>query len=259
MIKLLSLATTVLYWGAAIWQGLIIFGRIQPSKITWWVLSMSAFASHLFLLHHWIDVGNLQNLSVINVLSLVSATASGMVVLASFWRHLTSLSLFVFPWSGTTVVLAALSRQQYLVRTMEHPGEIMHILLSVFTVSVFFMAGAQALLLWIQECELHHKKPFRFIQQLPPVQTMEAMLFRLLTFAFVFLNLVLLTSFYFFGNFLIGHSLNGMILIFLAWAILAVLLLGRYWAGWRGRKAIWLTLLGVFLLLVVSLLRKGLS
>lgn len=259
MIKLLALATTGLYWSAAIWQGLIIFGRIKPSSIIWWVLSVFALSLHLFLLHHWIDVGVLQNLSVINILSLITATAAGLVIVASVWKHLTSLCLFVFPWAGTTVGLAAFSAQEYLIPTMAHPGEVMHILLSVFTISVFFMAGAQALLLWIQQNELHHKKPFRFIQKFPPMQTMEAMLFRLLTFAFIFFNLVLVSAFYFFGNFLLGHTLKELILIFSAWVVLGILLLGRHCAGWRGRKAIFLTLLGVFLLLILSFLRKGLS
>jgi ABC-type uncharacterized transport system permease subunit len=81
---------------------------------------------------------------------------------------------------------------------------------------------------------------------MPPLLVMESLLFRMLTTAFAFLTLVLGSGFLY-AETLYGHApgLNHKTAFTLiSWLIFAVLLAGRHIHGWRGRKALRLTLLG---------------
>jgi ABC-type uncharacterized transport system permease subunit len=130
-----------------------------------------------------------------------------------------------------------------------------HLILAVLTSAVLIMAGFQAVLLAVQERWLRFRPDARFVQKLPPLMVMEKLLFRTILVGFVLLTVMLASSLYVFHAEL-WHNvllLPKTILALSAWVIFAVLLLGRYFLGWRGRKAIYGTLAGVLLLLIVYL------
>ncbi len=130
---------------------------------------------------------------------------------------------------------------------------LLHVLLSGITFAVLVIAGFQAVLLAIQERWLRFASNGHFIQKLPPLITMEKLLFRTIIVGFVLLSVLLVTSFYAFHD-LLWHNrllLQKTILVLVAWVIFAVLLLGRFAWGWRGRKAIYGTFFGVLLLIVI--------
>src|SRR3990167_3250024 len=125
-----------------------------------------------------------------------------------------------------------------------------HIVLATLSFAVLCFAGLLAVLLAIQEWCLRCKKMVHVMSSLPALETMEILLFRVIQFGFVLLSIVLVTSFYFYYAILFTqyYLLQKTLLVTLAWLIFAWLLLGRYHKGWRGRKAIYGTLFGVFLL-----------
>jgi ABC-type uncharacterized transport system permease subunit len=90
-----------------------------------------------------------------------------------------------------------------------------------------------------------------WIDALPPLLTLERLLFRLITAGFVFLSLTVLTGIVFsesaFGRpFRIDHKT---VFTLLAWSLFATLLIGRRLHGWRGRTALRFTLGGFTLLM----------
>lgn len=131
--------------------------------------------------------------------------------------------------------------------------EIIHISLSILTFSVLVLAALQALFLIWQEWLLRGKKAMFLLQILPPLQTMEVLLFRLVTLGFILLTVVLITSFCFFTHIFTPPLLNKTILALIAWVVFAILLSGRRIFGWRGPLATRSTLIGVGLVLLVSL------
>ena len=90
------------------------------------------------------------------------------------------------------------------------------------------------------------------MQKIPPLETMEALLFQVIALGFILLSVVLFSSLYFYRSIILVHGmvLQKTALVSAAWLVFAVLLLGRYHWGWRGRKAIYCTLAGVGLLLI---------
>ena len=92
-----------------------------------------------------------------------------------------------------------------------------------------------------------------FIRALPPMQSMEHLMFQMIGFGFVLLTLTLVSG-VFFSEALFGQPLkftHHTVLAVLAWAVYAILLVGRWQLGWRGRIAVHWTL-GGFVLLVLG-------
>jgi ABC-type uncharacterized transport system permease subunit len=87
-----------------------------------------------------------------------------------------------------------------------------------------------------------------------PLLTMERLTFRFVSLGFVLLTATLLAGF-FFGNQLYGasHALNWnhkTAFSVLSWFTFAVLMVGRYRFGWRGKKAVRVLYVGTALLLL---------
>jgi ABC-type uncharacterized transport system permease subunit len=125
-----------------------------------------------------------------------------------------------------------------------------HILTSIIAFSLLNIAALQAILLAIQDQQLKSHPPKRFIQSLPPLQTMETLLFQMLGVGVFFLSISLISGFMFVENLFAQHLVHKTVLSILAWIIFSSLLLGRTRYGWRGQLAIQWTLIGFVSLLL---------
>ena len=137
----------------------------------------------------------------------------------------------------------------------------LHLLLAMCAYSLFTIAILHAMLMALVERRLHRAtEPGRERQgplggplsHLPPLLTLERLLFRLIGAAFAFLTLTLLTGIAF-SETLFGRALrfdHKTLFALLSWATFAALLVGRHFYGWRGRTALRLTLTGFVLLLL---------
>lgn len=114
---------------------------------------------------------------------------------------------------------------------------ILHICLSVIAAACLTLAAFQSVLLAIQERLLHLRQTRALIDRLPPLQTMEQVLFRLITVGFIFLSGALLSGLWFIENWFAQHLVNKTVLSISAWVIFGVLLWGRRRYGWRGQVA----------------------
>lgn len=242
-----------MYASASLAQGLSLFNRIKGTKIWMVLLGFVAVALHALLLHHWIDLVSGQNLTVFNMLSLVVWLVSLLVLLIILFKPVDMLALFIFPLAIFSILLVVGFPSRFIIKTGGRPSELFHIFLSVITFAVMCVAGFQAILLAIQERVLRTKLGGTLLHKLPPLITMEKLLFQMLTTGFVLLSLLLATSLYSFHTILLSDAviLQKAVIVLAAWAIIGALLLGRYLWGWRGRKAIYCTLFGVLLLLIV--------
>jgi ABC-type uncharacterized transport system permease subunit len=125
-----------------------------------------------------------------------------------------------------------------------------HIFLSTLAFGVLCIAAFLAVLLAAQEYGLRNKPMTGVIAYLPPLERMEVWLFRIIAIGFWLLTIVLMTSLWFFHTILTTPLWQKTFLSLVAWAVFAVLLVGRRYFGWRGRPAIRWTLSGVFLVML---------
>ncbi len=136
----------------------------------------------------------------------------------------------------------------------------MHLLVAMLAYSLFTIAALHATLMTLLERRLHAGKPAgpsgRSLAgpwaSLPPLMTLETLLFRILTLGFVLLSLTLVSGFVF-SEELFGKAArvnHKTVFGVISWVIFAALLVGRHGWGWRGRTALRWTLAGFTALLL---------
>ena len=136
---------------------------------------------------------------------------------------------------------------------------VVHIILASLSFMLIGVALVHATVLTWQERQLHTHHLSSWLQKLPPLETMERILFRLILLAFIALTIVLISSFYFFDDAFSIGMLSKTIPGLLAWSILGLLLLGRYRVGWRGHRVFYGTLAAAILLLFTFMSRYFIS
>src|SRR3546814_8917583 len=73
----------------------------------------------------------------------------------------------------------------------------LHITLSLFSAGLLTLAAVQSVLLAVQDRLLHRHQLTHLARALPPVQTMERLLFQLIGIGFVLLSLTLISGLWF--------------------------------------------------------------
>jgi len=127
-----------------------------------------------------------------------------------------------------------------------------HFIIAMLAYSLFTLAALHAMLMAMATKQLHSARLSKALANLPPLLTMEALLFRLIGIAFVPLTLTLLTGIIFtetlFGTaFRFDHK---SVFATISWLLFGILLVGRHFRGWRGRVALRWTLAGFITLML---------
>ena len=128
----------------------------------------------------------------------------------------------------------------------------MHLLVAMLAYSLFTIAALHATLMTLLERRLHAGTLAGPLASLPPLMTLETLLFRILAVGFVLLSLTLASGFVF-SEELFGQAArvnHKTVFGIISWIIFAALLVGRYGWGWRGRTALRWTLAGFVALLL---------
>ena len=191
-----------------------------------------------------IDLG-IQSSSV-----LVTWVISVFLLLALIRLRVSSLFVVILPLSIAALISILLTDSSYLPRTNLKNALVAHILLSIVAYSTLFMASSQALVLAIQERNLRNHEKIRIVRLLPPLETMERLLFWLLWLGIAFLTLAIASGFMFMENMFAQHVVHHTVLSTSAWLMYAILLTGHKVFGWRGIRAIKWTLLSFGLLVL---------
>jgi len=128
----------------------------------------------------------------------------------------------------------------------------LHLALAMVAYSLAVIALLHAALMALAERQLQLKSA-PALTGLPPLLTLERLLFRVIGAAFVFLTLTLVTGIIF-SETLFGRAMrfdHKTVFALLSWLTFGWLLAGRWRYGWRGRTAVRWTL-GGFVLLVLA-------
>jgi len=251
-VSLFSVLAFLAYIGAGTLVLRSLTSRIQLSpgaRSGLFALIIVALVLHTgVLFQNFIGAAEL-NFGVFNAVSLLAWLISLLLLAAMFSRPVENLGIVIFPLAAITLLLEASFSTEHFVDSDNFSLKI-HILISVLSYSVFTIAAIQAVLLAIQDRHLHNKHPGGFIRVLPPLQTMETLLFQMLVVGFILQSLSLLSGFAFLEDMFAQHLVHKTVLSIMAWLIFAVLLWGRWQFGWRGKMAIRSTLSGFVLLLL---------
>lgn len=182
-----------------------------------------------------------------NALSITTLCIVLLQLLLAVSRRADHLGLLVYPAAAITLLFTQKAGGQ----TTLDPTTGWHVLSSIVAYSVLALAALQALVVALQRHQLSHHKQSGLVRSLPPYDDSESLFFLLLTVGFVLLSTSLLTGFFYLDD-MWGQSLvHKTVLSCLAWAIIGVLVLGRWVFGWRGKRVVnWS--ITAFILLVLA-------
>jgi ABC-type uncharacterized transport system permease subunit len=190
------------------------------------------------------------NFSFFSAASLVSLLVVLLLLLAITRMSVEKLGIALFPIAAIMLALEMMVPvKSQLLQSLSWQMNI-HILTSIIAFSLLMIAAFQAILLALQDRQLRSHNPLSLIQSLPPLQTMESLLFQMLTTGIIFLSVSLLSGFLFIEDLFAQHLVHKTVLAILAWVIFSGLLTGRVLYGWRGQTAIHWTLFGFISLLL---------
>lgn len=234
----LGALAVVFYLGAAGTLARHLVMRATSRRVTGLALATVACFFHAWLLQRTLFGAQGITLGLGGSLSLFAWQCAVLVVLAALLRPLESLGVIIFPLAGLCVIITGLlPADPDAVRGLEGPIQI-HIVLSLLAYGLLTLSAVQALLLTLQDYCLRRHRHLAMAQKLPPLQTMERLLFQLMAVGWAALTLALVSGLLFAGNLLAQHLLHKTILSVAAWLVFLVLLWGRLRFGWRGSAAV---------------------
>lgn len=167
-------------------------------------------------------------------------------------ENLETLGIVLYPIVGLCALFGSLTtnNQGNLIPVNDWHVEV-HIIISLFATGILTIACLQALALAFLEHFLHHQRNrLHLLRRLPPLQTMEQLLFQTVFAGFFLLSLTLLSGLLFVHNLAAQHLVQKTALSLCAWFIFGILLWGQRRYGWRGRTAIRWVLSGYVVLVL---------
>ncbi|SFV88101.1 CcsA-related protein [hydrothermal vent metagenome] len=218
----------------------------RHQKSVFLLISFAIIAHALTFTSFWSANGVFFGLA--NSASFVAWLIAILLFLSSISKPVHALGILVYPLAALALIFG-IAFPDTASKTLSLSIS-SHVFLSITAYALLALAVCQSVLLKIQEKYLHAKKINGFINKLPPLQTMEALLFQSLRIGFYLLTLSLLTGFVFIDDLFAQHLVHKTALSIIAWIIFATLVFGRQAFGWRGKQAITATQVGFGLLLV---------
>lgn len=251
--ELIGILAIVLYLASSVLLALRLVRRDSPVPLGRGgaiALGLGAVLLHGGVLYPLLVTASGLNLGFFNAASLVGWLTALLLLTSSFQRPLENLGIALLPMAALTIALMFAYPSSHVLSAENGWQLDLHILLSILAYSLLVIAALQAILLAIQNHQLHNRHPGGLIRALPPLQTMESLLFQIIITGFVLLSAALVTGFFFLDDIFAQHLVHKTILSLIAWTVFATLIWGHWKFGWRGRTAIRWTLGGfVFLML----------
>jgi ABC-type uncharacterized transport system permease subunit len=230
-----------------------LFWLRKPNRGLLLLVSIVAAVWHAWFLLQWVHpIGSWSNFNVLNMFSVAAWLVSLLTLITIAYRAVDILAIVVFPFAGISIVLVVLFPSGSIIDPSFRPELVLHVTLSLLAYSLCCLAGLLALVLALQERLLRRKRLFALMQQIPPLQSLETLMFQVILMAMLLLTTVIVSAIYFYHTVLFTDRwvLQKTLLVIISWLIYLVLLVGRYWYGWRGNKAVYGTIFSALLLFV---------
>lgn len=217
--------------------------RARPLFVVATIAVATGIVVHGEALFSLIFASNGFDLTIGNVVSMIGFELAIIGLIASLEPTLRGIS-------GGLVLLASLT-----VLLMGPSGESLagaglawqvrgHILIAMLSYGLLTVGTIVAVYALVQENRLHAAKLSPVNQLFAPLETTEKLLFGVAAAGFAGLTLAIVSGLSFVDDLVEQHLAHKFGLSLLAWIIFGVLLAGRFWRGWRGKRAVRLYLGG---------------
>jgi ABC-type uncharacterized transport system permease subunit len=182
-------------------------------------------------------------------LSLVAGCVAALCLLVNLARPVAALGTIVFPLAAILLLVDVFLAPHTEPLPIDWQIKL-HVIFALLGFSVLCVAAVLAILLALQEHALRARRFDGIAAALPPLTLTESLMFQLIGAGFALLTVAILIGLLFVANPFAQHLLHKMVLSIAAWIVFGALLFGRWRYGWRGRRAVRMTLAGMVLLLL---------
>ncbi|SAK83680.1 cytochrome c assembly protein [Caballeronia hypogeia] len=230
--------------------------RAAPSKASGMggigrALLLIALLVHGVLLHTTIFPQNAMIFGFAFALSAMFWLGAGIYWIESFFFPLDGLRLLVLPLAFVASLLPLVFGGVRVLSYSAAPMFKLHFLIANIAYGLFAIAALHAVLMLLLERRLQRMRGLStrhtgsswlssWLDTLPPLLTLEKLLFRLIAAGFVLLTLTLVSGVAF-NEQLLNRALqfdHKTVFAFLSWLMFGALLTARRISGWRGRAAL---------------------
>ncbi|PSB92382.1 cytochrome C assembly family protein [Candidatus Pandoraea novymonadis] len=174
---------------------------------------------------------------------------------------LDSLRILLMPVAALACLMPLIFSNNRVVTFAANPMFKLHFIIANISYGLFALTALHAMLMIYAEHHLHPAdsgvqptgKVSRWLDTLPPLLTMEKLLFRLISAGFILLTLTLVSG-VLFSEMLFGLPAridHKTVFAVISWVMFGSLLTGRHLYGWRGKVA-WRWVLVSFLTLLLA-------
>lgn len=232
---------------------LYILGAFLPSAHKRWSGMLIILACVLHGVALGLDVFSADAVRVGFAMMLSTAMWVSVIVFCFENRRfaLDALKVLLLPVAAVATVLPIFFGGSVIVLAGKSPMFPWHLGVASLTYCTLTVAACHAIAMKLQNTYLHqlhgetqHAWLNAAVERLPALMTMEKILFRLIFSGFVLLTLTVLSGVVF-SEQVLGVAFkwdHKTVFSLLSWALFAMLLAGRQWRGWRGRKVLSVTL-----------------
>jgi ABC-type uncharacterized transport system permease subunit len=214
-----------------------------------WALTLGSILAHSYaIVLHMMGLGP-YSIGLLEALSMLAWTLAVVACFIAMEKQIRAIGAILLALAAFGAALTG-AGHTYPEETAPGWELTAHILLSMAAAALLLAAAVAALVLVFMDRRLRARRIADLPSVLPPLDSVEKVMFRLIGAGFVILTLALLTGFIFVTNLRTQHLEHKTILSSIAWVLFGVLLIGRIRYGWRGRSAVRWTLSGFGVLIL---------
>lgn len=246
---LIAFVSIGLYGLGTFFEALSHLKKTHVRSVTPLITGLIAVAAHAWFITSATGSPAADNYTLANSAAIVSCIVVAILIGISFKRPTQSMLLVIYPAAIASIVTLFFQQPSNPTHALS-PPILAHVGLSILAYSILTLASIQAILVVMQNHNLKHHKSTAIINQLPPLLTMERILFDLLRAGTTLLAAAIIIGLAFVEDLFAQHLAHKTFFSILALATFATLLLGRKLYGWRGALAGKLTLWGISFLML---------
>ncbi|MEJ2045046.1 MAG: cytochrome c biogenesis protein CcsA [Reinekea sp.] len=247
MLLWIAILTYLISGAGAIW---FMLNNKPINQVLVYGAAIIGVLAHTASLASSLFVSEMLQMSLLNSISVCVWMTISVIVISSVTKPLHNLFTFFMPAGALFLIIAHLAPQMASPK-LYTAGMMAHIMISLLAYSIMIIVTLQALLVNIQTNHLHkHQFNSPITSILPPLQSMERLMFEWLMIGFILLTAAIVTGTLYVDNLLAQHLIHKTVLTLVSWIFYATLIFGHFYLGWRGQRASRLIYLGFGFLLV---------
>lgn len=211
------------------------------------LLATTGIIWHCFILLTAILYGGGLSLTIGNAASFIGLQLAIIAVLGGIEPTLRGLSGGLLILSAVAATFTAAHGSDATVVMLSWQLKA-HVLISLFAYGLLSAGAIVAVYALIQDSRLRAGRLTAVNHLFAPLETNERLLYGIAASGFAFLVIAILSGLTFVDNLFAQHLVHKSALSIVAMLLFGVLLVGRHFAGWRGRRAVYLYLWGFLVL-----------